>query len=61
VGELKLAAKGLTFDNIYKKVTTQFANFYTKDFIFKVIDELFQIGLIYQIAKFTYGYLDNTI
>jgi hypothetical protein len=39
--ELRKNAKGLSFDAIYKKVTTQFSNFYTKDFIFKVIDELF--------------------
>jgi hypothetical protein len=50
-------SKGLSFDAIYKKVTTQFSNFYTKDFIFKVIDELFQMGLVYEVAKFTYAYL----
>lgn len=42
VGCLKNAGKGgLSFDAINKRVTTQFSNFYTKDFIFKVIDELF--------------------
>jgi len=57
--ELKGAHKGLSFDNIYKRCSGQFNNFYTKDFVFKVIDELFQMGLIYEIAKLTYGYLDN--
>lgn len=33
--------KGLSFDSIYKKVSNTFQNFYTKEFVFKVIDELF--------------------
>jgi hypothetical protein len=33
--------KGMNFDQIYRKVASQFQNFYTKDFVFKVIDELF--------------------
>lgn len=33
--------KGMNFDQIYRKVANQFQNFYTKDFVFKVIDELF--------------------
>ena len=57
--ELKDSARGLSFDNIHKRVSTAFQNFYTKDFVFKVIDELFQMGLIYEVSKCTYMYLDN--
>jgi len=39
--ELRDSARGLSFDNIHKRVSTAFQNFYTKDFVFKVIDELF--------------------
>ena len=58
--ELKQSQRGLSFDNINKRVSTQFDNFYTKDFVFKVIDELFQMGLIYEVSKQTYMFLDNT-
>ena len=57
--ELQKAERGLSFDTIQKRVTSQFSNFYTKDFVFKVIDELFQMGMIYEVAKFTYAYIDN--
>jgi len=49
----------MNFDQIYRKVANQFQNFYTKDFVFKVIDELFQMGLIYEVSRCTYAYLDN--
>ena len=49
----------MNFDQIYRKVATQFNKFYTKDFVFKVIDELFQMGLIYEVSRCTYAYLDN--
>ena len=51
--------KGMNFDQIYRKVANNFQNFYTKDFVFKVIDELFQMGLIYEVSRCTYAYLDN--
>ena len=51
--------KGMNFDQIYRKVAQQFQNFYTKDFVFKVIDELFQMGAIYEVSRCTYAYLDN--
>ena len=51
--------KGMYFDQIYRKVASQFQNFYTKDFVFKVIDELFQMGLIYEVSRCTYAFLDN--
>ena len=57
--ELKKTPNGLTFDSIYRRVCQQHDNFFTKDFVFKVIDELFQIGLIYEIAKQTYCFMDN--
>ena len=57
--ELKTSNRGLSFDNIHKRVSAAFSNFYTKDFVFKVIDELFQMGLIYEVSKCTYMYLDN--
>ena len=57
--ELKNSQRGLSFDNIHKRVSTAYQNFYTKDFVFKVIDELFQMGLIYEVSKQTYMYLDN--
>jgi hypothetical protein len=47
------------FDQIYKAVCQQFDNFYTKEFVFKVIDELFQMGLIYETGKCVYAFLDN--
>ena len=58
-GLLKESTKGITFETIYRRVSNQFGNFYTKDFVFRIIDELFQLGLIYEIAKGTYSYLDN--
>jgi hypothetical protein len=51
--------KGMNFEQIYRRVASQFQNFYTKDFVFKVIDELFQMGLIYEVSRCTYAYLDN--
>ena len=39
--ELKENKKGMNFDQIYRKVSGNFQNFYNKDFVFKVIDELF--------------------
>ena len=57
--ELKATQRGLSFDNIHKRVSTHYQNFYTKDFVFKVIDELFQMGLIYEVSKCTYMFLDN--
>lgn len=33
--------KGMNFEQIYRRVNQSFQNFYTKDFVFKVIDELF--------------------
>lgn len=55
--ELKNHGKPLSFDLLSKMVAKQFDNFYTKDFIFKSIDELFQMGLIYEVSKCTYAYL----
>ena len=57
--ELKDSARGLSFDTIHKWVSTAFNNFFTKDFVFKVIDELFQMGLLYEVSRCTYMYLDN--
>lgn len=51
--------KGMNFDQIYRKVANKFQNFYTKDFVFKVIDELFQQGSIYEVSRCTYAHLDN--
>ena len=51
--------KGMNFEQIYRRVNQSFQNFYTKDFVFKVIDELFQMGLIYEVSRCTYAYLDN--
>lgn len=59
VAQLRESQRGLNFENIYKRVSAQFSNFYTKEFLFKVIDELFQLGLVYEVAKHTYMYLDN--
>ena len=49
----------MNFDAIYRSVAQEFHNFYTKDFVFKVIDELFQQGLIYEVSRCTYAYLQN--
>lgn len=49
--------RGVHFDSIYKDVCRQFENFYTKEFVFKVIDELFQMGAIYEVGKLTYSCL----
>lgn len=57
--ELRRSARGMTFDSIYRVVCREFDNFFTKDFVFKVIDELFQMGLIYELAKQTYQIMDN--
>jgi hypothetical protein len=52
-------ARGIPFEQIYKGVCHQFDNFYTKEFVFKVIDELFQMGLIYETGKCCYAFLGN--
>ena len=52
-------AKGMNFNDIYRQVSMNFDRFYTKDMVFKVIDNLFQDGLIYEVSKCTYAYLDN--
>lgn len=49
----------MNFDAIYRMVANEYKNFYNKDFVFKVIDELFQMGLIYEVSRCTYAYLDN--
>lgn len=36
------SGKGMNFDQIYKAVAAKFKNFFTKDPVFKAIDELFQ-------------------
>ena len=56
--ELKKSDRGVTFDIIHRQVSSEFGNFYTKDYVFKVIDELFQMGLIYEVSKCTYMYLN---
>lgn len=38
------SGKGMNFDQIYKAVAQKFKNFFTKDPVFKAIDELFQQG-----------------
>ena len=40
-GLLKESQRGITFESIYRKVSSQFGNFFTKDFVFRIIDELF--------------------
>jgi hypothetical protein len=56
---VKEQQKGMNFNDIYRQVAQAFNKFYTKDVVFKVIDELFQMGLIYEVSKCTYAYLDN--
>lgn len=59
-GQLRTGGgRGLAFEQIYKAVCQQFDNFYTKEFVFKVIDELFQMGLLYETGKCCYAFLDN--
>ena len=50
---------GIPFEHIYKGVCHEYDNFYTKEFVFKVIDELFQMGLIYETGKCCYAFLVN--
>lgn len=57
--QAKSGGKGMNFDQIYKAVAHNFKNFFTKDPVFKAIDELFQQGQIYEVARCTYAYLDN--
>lgn len=40
----KGAKNGMSFDQIYKSVDRSYKNFFTKDLVFKAIDELFQQG-----------------
>ena len=47
--------RGLNFESIYKRVSQEFGGFYTKEFVFKAIDELFQMAVIFEISKMTYG------
>lgn len=55
----KSGKAGMNFDQIYKAVDKKYKNFFTKDPVFKAIDELFQQGQIYEVAKCSYAYLDN--
>lgn len=57
--EINRVPKGVNFDTVYKLVSNEFENFYTKDFVFKVIDELFQMGILYEVNKYTYASIDN--
>jgi len=57
--EITKVPKGVNFDTVYKLVSNEFDNFYTKDFVFKVIDELFQMGILYEVRKYTYASIDN--
>lgn len=50
----------MSFEAVYKGVCQQFDNFYTKEFVFKVIDELFQMGLIYETGKCQYAFLEQS-
>ena len=52
---------GMTFDAIYIRVTRAFRNFYTKEFVFKIIDELHQLGLIIETSKCNYLFIDSHI
>ena len=55
-GQLREAGeRGLNFESIYKRVSLEFGGFYTKEFVFKAIDELFQMAVIFEISKMTYG------
>ena len=51
--------KGMSFENICKRVNNQYDNFYSKGFIFTCIDELFQFGAIIELGKLSYAYIDN--
>eukprot|EP00347_Sterkiella_histriomuscorum_P006527 403352426 len=57
-GELK-RSNGMPFETIYKNVCQEYNSFYTKGFVFKIIDELFQMGCIYEKSKLNFAYLDN--
>jgi hypothetical protein len=58
--ELRGAAeRGLTFESIYKRVSQAFGGFYTKEFVFKAIDELFQMAVIYEVSKMTYALIPS--
>lgn len=56
-GELRENEKPMNFDQIYRKVASHFKNFFNKDFVFKAIDELFQMGLIIESGRCTYSLL----
>ncbi len=56
---MKKQKRGVHFETIYKEVCRHYDNFYTKEFVFKVIDELFQMGVIYEVGRLSYAYLDN--
>jgi hypothetical protein len=51
--------QSLTFDDIYKKVSAKFKNFYTKDIIYKAIDALYQSGDIIEKGNCRYALLNN--
>lgn len=43
-----------SFDEINNWIANQFSGFFSKEFVFKVIDELFQQGVILEIGKLSY-------
>ena len=48
----------LTFDDIYKRVSAKFKNFYTKDIIYTAIDALYQQGDIIEKGNCRYALLN---
>lgn len=49
--------KGVPFDFIFEEVRQKWPSTFTKEFVFKVIDELFQYGKLYEESKQVYKYL----
>ena len=57
--QIKDHQSGIGFEPLYKEVCRQYENFYTKEFVFKIIDELFQMGVIYETKQQTYQSINN--
>lgn len=52
---LSTQPSGVHFETIFKQVSQHFSNFYTKEFLFTIIDELSQQSLLCEMRKLVYS------
>lgn len=50
---------GISFDKLYDAIQLRYPWFYSKEYIIKIVDLLFQKGIIYQESPCVYAYLQS--